>query len=161
MFKGFEEQKVLKIFGSGGWYFCWIKNKVMDTDFGNIIAVCWPVLLSFLYRMLNFQRSMLKLCALGPLTPAAPGCSCSPLLQPPFNSSRENWLWVHRAVSSSSWSVLLFSCSAPLYLPRLLLSLLDDWVVFTCPSCVCNILHNGILIHKRDCSKANNTTTKK
>lgn len=52
---------------------------------------------------------------------------------------------------------LLFSCSLPpLCLPRLLMSLLDNWIVFTCPICVYNILHNGILIHKRDGSKANN-----
>lgn len=107
-----EKQKGLKIFGVEC-YFCWTENQVMGSDLGKTIAVCWLVLPSFILRMLNSQISMVKLCSLRPLIPAALAWTCSPLLKPLFNSSGENWLWVHRSVCSSSWSMLLFSCSPP------------------------------------------------
>lgn len=95
----------------------WTRNEVMDTGLSKIIAVCWPVLPSFIYRMLNFQLSEVQVCTLGSLRPDAPGCSCNPLLQ---SSSRESWQWVHRGVCSPSWSCVSCSlCSCFLVVPLL------------------------------------------
>lgn len=129
----------------------------MDTDLSKIIAVCWPVLPSFLHRMLCFQISEVQVCILGSLRPdpqhaaailssspapgkAGSGCTGEPAHPPDLCVS---FLVVPPLPAQASHSRL------------------DNWIALSCPSCVCNILHNGILSHKRSCSKANNITTGK
>lgn len=95
----------------------------------------------------QFPSKHVKHCTLAPLYLMHP-CAAT-VLKCYWTALREHW--VFRVACPSSWS----GWCATICLPRLLLSLLDNWIVHSVLSVLClyNILHNGILIHRGDCSK--------